>query len=130
VWEAVLLACGIALSDTITPSQRKALNAAVKDIKVALGPNPDVEEVFKRADRHRAIWPKIRCTPSSLARHWSEVQANSASMRRRVAVQTEKLPEAAKPRFVPPPRRPGEGSMAWLRRIADEAERSKLQEAA
>lgn len=130
VWEAVLLSCGIPLDDKITKSQRGSLNKAVSEIKAALGENPDIEEIFRRADAHRRVWTKIRCTPASLARHWSEVQASSTSVRRRAAVQTEKLPELKGPRFIPPARRAGEPTLAWLKRVGEELDQKQLKEAA
>lgn len=70
LWEAVLTACQLDPFGAHSRSARGAYNRAVGELR-ALGVTP--EQAIERATAHRQRWPRVSLTPSSLARHWSEL---------------------------------------------------------
>lgn len=81
VWDALISACGLD-GEKITKSARGAYNKAAQMLKDE-GIDPD--EIPKRAERYREIYPYATLTPNALAKHWAQCSPKVAT-RRKVAV--------------------------------------------
>lgn len=75
LWDALIEACGFT-HVTPTPTERGAWNKALKEIRDS-GGTPDL--VHERARAYRTTWPKVRLTPTALARHWGALGADEAN---------------------------------------------------
>lgn len=69
IWEALLQACGIPLTATISKSARGAYNRAAKDLR-DMQATP--ESIHAHARAFSKKWPAVSMTPTALVRRWNE----------------------------------------------------------
>lgn len=67
---ALLAVCGIVCYPAIGSGMWKRLLKAFKEIG-SLSPDVTAEEVKRRAENYRKMWPRMSLTIESLAKHWS-----------------------------------------------------------
>lgn len=84
VFEALARATGFTL-DSLTRIERGRLNKAAKDLREV---GATAEEIQRRAEIHRRVWPTASLTPLSLAANWTLLgQAETGDDRRRRLIQ-------------------------------------------
>lgn len=69
LWEAMLKGCGIPLTAKPTGSERGAWNKALKDLR---GAGATEQDIVRRCQAYRKLWPAVSLTPTALARRWNE----------------------------------------------------------
>ena len=69
LWEAMLKGCGLSLTAKPTESERGAWNKALKDLRKA---GATEQDIVRRCQAYRKLWPSVSLTPTALARRWNE----------------------------------------------------------
>lgn len=81
--------------------ERGKLNAALKAIRGAWEregglPEDLHEEIPRRAEAYRLLWPEMVLTPTALSSHWSRVAAERARLAKAKSPQEQALDELRK----------------------------------